>query len=281
MSDLTIQDHLKTFEDQLFITETKVGNMVVYKNDTIVSNSLNLYGEYCDAEVQILCRYLDPTSLFVDVGTNIGYHALAINKQAGCPVIGFEPHPNHFVVAALNCNEKNIQLVHAAVGSTKGSITIKNFDPTVEGNFGDINVGDNIGDVEVKLVKLDDVKLPLCTAIKIDVEGYELEVLKGATKVIKQYRPIILYEAIDIKDWAACHKFLQDRKYKQYWVAVKNKPVAPTYKENEADPFNNTGVTNILCVPEEKEQPTDLVEITPGEQFADCLTRMMGYKLVF
>jgi hypothetical protein len=34
-------------------------------------------------------------------------------------------------------------------------------------------------------------------------------------------------------------------------------------------------------VPEEKEQPADLVEVTPGEQFADCLKRMMGYKLVF
>jgi FkbM family methyltransferase len=280
MSDLTIQDHLKTFEDQLFVTETKVGNMVVYKNDTIVSNSLTLYGEYAEAEIEILSRYLDETSTYVDVGTNVGYHAIAINKKAGCPVIGFEPHPNHFVVSALNCNEKNIQLVHSAVGNKKGIIVLKNFDPAQEGNFGDLCAIDG-GGVEVNLVKLDDVKLPACTVIKIDVEGYELEVLKGASKVIKQHRPVIMYEAIDIKDWEECHKFMTAKKYKQYWIAVKNKPVAPTFKETDIDPFNNTGVTNILCVPEEKEQPADLVEVTPGEQFADCLKRMMGYKLVF
>lgn len=279
MADITIQDHLKTFEDQLFVTETKVGNMVVYKHDTIVSNSLTLYGEYAEAEIDILSRYLDEDSLFVDVGTNIGYHALAIHKKVGCPVIGFEPHPNHFVVAALNCNEKNIQLIHSAVGSKKGTTIIKDFDPSQLGNFGDVGVQDE--GIEVKLLKLDDTKLPLCTVIKIDVEGQELEVLKGATKVIKQYRPVIMYEALDITEWEACHKFMQDKKYNQYWIAVKNKPVAATFKESDVDPFNNTGVTNILCVPSEKEQPKDLVEVVPGEQFADCLTRMMNYKLVF
>lgn len=279
MKDLTLQDHLETFQDHLFVTETKVGNMVVYNNDTIVSNSLELYGEYADAEIEILCRYLDENSVYIDVGTNIGYHALAVTKKAGCPVIGFEPHPNHFVVAALNCNGKNIQLIHSALGNKKGTLVIKNFDPTQEGNYGDVGFSDE--GLEVKIQKLDDFKLTICTVIKIDVEGYELEVLKGSTKVIKQFRPIIMYEAIDIKEWEACHKFMSDKKYKQYWVAVKNKPVAPTFKENEADPFNNTGVTNILCIPEEKEQPTDLVEVVPGEQFADCLKRMMGYKLVF
>lgn len=279
MENITIQDHLKTFEDQLFVTETKVGNMVVYKNDNVVSNALNLYGEYADAEVQILCRYLDKDSLYVDVGTNIGYHALAVQKQAECAVVGFEPHPNHFVVAALNCNEKNIQLIHSAVGNKKGSIIIKNFDPAEEGNFGEVGINEE--GIEVKLLKLDDVKLPLCSVIKIDVEGYELEVLKGASKVIKQFRPVIMYEALDVAQWEACHTFIKDKKYKQYWVAVKNKPVASTFKETDLDPFNNTGVTNILCIPEEKEQPTDLVEVSPGEQFADCLQRMINYKLVF
>jgi FkbM family methyltransferase len=279
MSNFTIQEHLKTFEDQLVVTDTKAGKMVVYKNDTIVSNSLILYGEYADAEVQILSRYLDETSLYVDVGTNIGYHAIAIHKQTNCPVIGFEPHPNHFVVAALNCNEKNIQLIHSAVGSKKGTMTIKDFDTTQEGNFGEVGVSTE--GVEVNVVKLDDVNLPTCTVMKIDVEGFELEVLKGATKIIKQHRPVIMYEALDIKEWEACHKFMKDKKYKQYWIAVKNKPVAPTFKEEEADPFNNTGVTNILCVPEEKEQPNDLVEVVTGEQFVDCLNRMMRYKLVF
>ena len=74
---------------------------------------------------------------------------------------------------------------------------------------------------------------------------------------------------------------MQDKKYNQYWIAVKNKPVAPTFKDSDEDPFNNTGVTNILCIPSEKEQPKDLVEVVPGEQFTDCLTRMMNYKLVF
>lgn len=279
MSNFTIQEHLKTFEDQLLVTNTKVGNMVIYKNDNVVSTSLALYGEYCDAEVQILARFLTPNSLYIDIGTNIGYHAIAINQLVGCPVIGFEPHPNHFAVAAMNCVDKKIQLIHSAVGNKKGTLLIKDFDPSTVGNFGEVGISDE--GIEVNSIKLDDAKLPLCTVIKIDVEGHELEVLKGATKVIKQFRPIIMYEALDIKDWSACHKFIESKKYKQYWIAVKNKPVAPTFKETDEDPFNNTGVTNILCVPEEVEQPKDLVEVVPGEAFTDLMTRMTSYRLVF
>lgn len=280
MSNFTIQDHLKTFEDQLAVTDTKVGKMVVYKNDNVVSTSLALYGEYADAEVQILSRYLDQSSLYIDVGTNIGYHALAVHQLAGCPVIGFEPHPNHFAVAAMNCVDKNIKLVHSAVGNKKGTLFIQDFDPSQVGNFGEVGASDNTG-IEVNIVKLDDIKLPACNVIKVDVEGYELEVLKGASKVIKQFRPVIMYEALDIKDWAACHKFMESKKYKQYWIAIKNRPIAETFKPSDEDPFNNTGVTNILCVPSEKDQPTDLVEVVPGESFTDLMTRMTGYRLVF
>lgn len=280
MSNFTIQEHLKTFEDQLAITETKVGKMVVYKNDNVVSTAIALYGEYADAEVQILSRYLEQASLYVDVGTNIGYHALALHQLTGCPVIGFEPHPNHFAVAAMNCVDKNIKLVHSAVGNKKGTMFIKDFDPSQIGNFGEVGTTDTNG-IEVNVVKLDDINLPICTVIKIDVEGYELEVLKGATKVIKQFRPVVMYEALDIDEWASCHKFMESKKYKQYWIAVKNKPVAETFKQSDEDPFNNTGVTNILCVPEEKNQPKDLVEVTSGESFTECFNRMTAYKLVF
>ena len=283
MSTFTIQDHLKTFEDQLVVTDTKVGKMVVYKNDTIVSTALALFGEYCDAEVQIMARYLTPESLFVDIGTNIGYHALAINKLAGCKVLGFEPHPNHFVVAALNCNDKEIQLMHSAVGNKNSNVLIQEFDPNSQGNFGGVSITTkNKSKIEVKMVKLDDISLPLCNVIKIDVEGSELDVLKGATNTINTFKPVILYEAIVLEEWVKCHKFLQDKKYKQYWVAVKSKPIEKPYKEVvEEDPFGNTGVVNILAVPEESAQPDDLIDVVAGEDYPAMMDRVTKYRLVF
>jgi FkbM family methyltransferase len=83
-----------------------------------------MFGEYCDAEVQVMAKYLTPESIYLDIGTNIGYHALAINQQVGCSVLAFEPHPNHFSVAAYNCKDKPIRIYNTALGSKNGTMTI-------------------------------------------------------------------------------------------------------------------------------------------------------------
>jgi FkbM family methyltransferase len=276
-----VNQHLDTLKPILGTTDTKVGEMLVYKNDNIISLSLALYGEYCHAEVDIMSRYLDNTSIYVDVGTNIGYHALAVYTQTGCHVRGFEPHPTHFSVAAYNCRDKPIRIYNTAVGNSNGTITLQDFDPESFGNYGEIKF-DNNGTINASIIRLDDLEeLTHCDLIKIDVEGLELDVLHGATRLLNSSRPVIFYEAIDRENYEPCLSYLRDMQYKQYWVTCRNKPLAPTYKQTDENPFEAYGVSNILAVPAEREQPKDLAPVEEGETFLEMITRYQNYKLLF
>jgi FkbM family methyltransferase len=280
MKHLNITDNLERLGPSLIVTDSKVGRMAVYKNDSVVSPSILLFGEYCDAEVQVMAKYLTPESIYLDIGTNIGYHALAINQLVGCPVLAFEPHPNHFSVAAYNCKDKPIKIYNTALGSKNGTMIISNFDENILGNYGEVGV--NNEGIEVQVIKLDNLEdLAEVTLMKIDVEGAELDVLKGAAKTIKNQRPVIFYEAIDSEIWNKCYKWLDAKDYNQYWVICRHKPIKETFKKTDENPFGLSGVSNILAVPIEKDQPNFLCPVVPNEEPNDTIVRIMKYILVF
>jgi FkbM family methyltransferase len=282
LNPLDINDNLERLKPFIGTTDTKVGEMVVYKNDEIVSLALATFGEYCDAEVQIMTRYLNNESVYLDIGTNIGYHALAINKYVGCAVQCFEPHPDHFTIAAYNCRDKPIRIYNTALGNSNGKITMKRFDPEVQGNYGEIKVDENNEGIEVTMIKLDQLEeLARVDVMKIDVEGFEFQVLQGSLETILKHKPVIFYEAIEKEAWDPCFKFLRDLGYSQYWVTCRTKPLAPTYKQTEDNPFDVFGVSNILAIPNEIQQPLDLAPVVEGESFMDLLTRYQRYKLMF
>jgi len=284
---LNITENFEKLKPNLYAVETRVGPMAVYKNDNLISLSLAVFGEYSHAEVMIMNRYLNEDSVYLDIGTNVGYHALAIGKMAKCKVLGFEPHPNHFTVAAYNCQNDPVKLFNAAVGKTDGTVRIDTFDPAENKNYGEVKIDENCTDgVEVQLMKIDSLKLDNCTLMKIDTEGQELNVLKGAAKTLKKFRPVIFYEAIGDKDWPKVYDHLEKLGYKQYWVGVRVKPTLHEplrpLAEGIENPFGAIGVSNILAVPEEhQKQPEDLVPVNGHEPFNDTVGRLMKYKLIF
>jgi len=274
-----ISERFERLKPSLVRTETRVGPMAVYKNDNIVSHSILLFGEYSHAEVLMMAHFLDKDSVYLDIGTNVGYHALGIHSVVGCRVIGFEPHPNHFAVAAFNCNEHNIQIYNCAVAEQDGLITISDFDETEVKNYGEVQTDTN--GIEVKAIKLDTLNLPKVDLMKIDVEGFEINVLEGATDTIDKCRPVIFYEALTLEDWGPCYDYLKAKKYKQYWFTCRVKPVAETYKQTEENPFGTTGVSNILAIPEEDDQVEFLIPVIEGEHYNVSLDRILNYKLIF
>lgn len=275
-----LSERLEKLKPNLKVVDTNNGPMAVYINDTIVSQSIALFGEYSFNEIRVMSRYLNPDSLYVDIGTNIGYHAMAASHHIGCAVIGFEPHPNHFAVAAYNTQNKNIKLFNAAVSNKAGVLILDDFDPNEIGNYGEVHI-ESTG-VEVPAMKLDDVEevKTICTVIKIDVEGNELNVLKGASRTIKKHRPVIFFEALEDSEWDKCRQYLADRDYNMFWVVCKVHPMNETYKNPKEHPFKNLAAFNILAVPAEKDQPSDLAPVVPGEWYHSMVQRVTQYKLV-
>ena len=267
-----LEEQLELIKEHCIITDTKNGEMLIYKNDNTISYSLFLYGEYCDAEIEIMCKYLNEDSLYLDIGTNIGYHALAVAQRTKSMVLAFEPHIKHFSVAAFNCQNVPVKLYNAAVSDQPGTLKISDFDFSSQSNFGKI---------EAQVMTIDQLDLNICTLMKIDTEGQELKVLKGAENTIEKHRPIIFYEAIGETDWLGAYDYLQSKGYKQYWVGVRTFPLKENHKKNTENPFGQSGVTNIIAFPAEKEQPDYLAEVNGHESYNNMVLRLQKIQILF
>src|SRR5205085_3237996 len=141
-----------------------------------------------------LHRSLRAGGTFIDVGANIGTFTIPAAKYVGSSghVIAIEASPNVFSVleknVALN-NAGNVQLVCAAAGASDGDTK---FYPAPVDHFG---MGSrapqfNATPITVQSVTLDSLaqsfNLSSVDLIKIDVEGFELDVLKGAGELLNR-----------------------------------------------------------------------------------------------
>jgi len=277
----TIQEELDKMHPNLEITSSNVGDFLIYKNDNVISKAIRLYGEYCHAEVKVLSKFMDEKNqVFLDIGTNIGYHSVGMHLATDCQVLGFEPNFKHFSVAAYNCKLfPKIQLINRAVSNKESKFFMKDFDESMDSNYGDIHISDE--GREVESVVIDKMNISRCNVMKIDVEGHELEVLEGATKTISKTRPVIMYEAMEWDVWTECYSFMAKKRYKQYWVACRTAPIGNTFKNPEENPFGNATVSNILCIPAERPQPDNFIEVVEHEGYRDCFLRYKKLNLLF
>lgn len=142
-------------------------------------------------------KYITTESVVLDAGANIGNHTVFFSKICNAKkVISFEPQKHLF-----NILEKNLELndiVNAekydlALGEKEGSAQISDFDNTTCGStqFSFTEDGD------FKVISLDSLNLEQLDFCKIDVEGAQLEVLKGAKNTLETFKPIIWIELLN------------------------------------------------------------------------------------
>jgi FkbM family methyltransferase len=148
----------------------------------------NLYAGLHDfEEMALLLHLLRPEDQFVDVGANIGSYTILASAAVGCRCISFEPDANAFAWLQQNISLNDVcdrvETHQQAVGSHLGEIQLTS----------DLDTTNRVVGPEPQMGKAQSV--PLITldlaledrqpiAIKIDVEGYETEVLNGAGKVL-------------------------------------------------------------------------------------------------
>jgi FkbM family methyltransferase len=135
---------------------------------------------------------VDHPGCVVDVGANVGAFSLyqSIGKHAE-RVIAFEPSPQVFLRLAKNIEInglKNVQAVNAAVGDKTGVLSFS------EGRMSANCRVSETGSIKVACVRLDDElrDVPSIDILKIDTEGYETNVLRGASETLKKTRQIAL-----------------------------------------------------------------------------------------
>ena len=153
-------------------------------------------------------------SLCFDVGAHIGLTAITMAAmRPDCRIVAFEPLPRAHSLLRQNVvanGINNIELIEAAVSDFSGTISFVDNGPGSVANFPDakqlyeayneaISFENPVwsgGDAPVfcKSLRLDDLDLGSPALIKIDVEGFEPNVLAGARQMITKTRPLILVE---------------------------------------------------------------------------------------
>jgi FkbM family methyltransferase len=135
---------------------------------------------------------IDHPRRVVDVGANIGVFSLyqSMVKRAA-QVIAFEPSPEVFprLVKNIDINSiKNVRLVNAAVGDESGMLSF------AESRISANSRVSEMGLLKVPCVRLDDElkDVPGIDLLKIDTEGYETHVLRGAFETLKKTERIVL-----------------------------------------------------------------------------------------
>jgi FkbM family methyltransferase len=162
-----------------------------------------LRGEPEIATPQVLAEFLRPGMVFYDLGANIGFFSLMAARLVGTGgrVISFEPDAQ--VAARLRRNIElngfsNITVVEAGVWSASEEVCFVPSDPTSpEGGTGRFVAGqDQTLGTRTRCIALDDFvqSSPPPDAIKFDVEGAEIEALRGAKRLLQTQRPWIVCE---------------------------------------------------------------------------------------
>ncbi len=256
----------------LRIKRCRHGLMLYSAHDTYIGRSFDLYGEFAEDEIAILRQLVKPGQHVFDIGANIGAHAVALASLVGPQgrVSAFEPQRVIFQI--LNANVALNGLHHVtthqtALGSAPGSIRVPPLNYAAEFNFGAVELDKVQQGEETALVTFDSLAVAACDFAKIDVEGMEIEVLKGMAGTISRFRPAMYVENDRRNKSAALVAHLLGLDYRLYFHATPMFAGA-NFFANPVNVFGRTGAFNMICLPRERgQQVRGMREITdPNEE---------------
>jgi FkbM family methyltransferase len=247
--------------------ECKHGVFVFGAEDQFVGKSLDVYGDYSEDEISVFKMILRPNDVAIEVGSNIG--ALTVPMSKLCKkVYAFEPQPDNFRLLEANIQSNNATNIHAypyAVGSDSGVVNVPELEDLGHTNYGRVEIIEEpkANAIAVTLVTLDQVidiedKIKF---IKIDVEGYEREVLEGAKTIIMKDRPLLYVENDREEKSAELVGWLLDHGYRCFW---HRSPLfyPGNFRGQSTNIFGNIHSHNMVCFPEEtKTQISNLEEL--------------------
>lgn len=191
--------------------DSRWGPMVVLARDQYVGRSIINYGEYNPDETEKILELAVPGKLCLDIGANLGAISMALESN-GFSTVCFEPQPEIYKLLRANVSG---DCFNRALGSTSGTVKMPKVSYSEKGNFGGLGIGGSTiyGQIDVKMDTLDSFNFEDVGFIKIDVEGFELEVLKGGRKTILRDKPVLYIEDDRAEKRAALRDYIKELGY--------------------------------------------------------------------
>ncbi len=185
------------------IIKSRHGYSIVVDPSEHIGGIIFRRGSYEEGLLQILWRLISYGDTVVDVGANTGQISLhaAYKLDGSGKVISFEPEEKNYnmLCKAVDINDfRNINTVKEALGSEEGEMELYMEEEENRGSYALRNISSGSSS-KVKVGTLNNYvrenNIESVDLIKIDVEGFEMEVLKGADKVItRRTAPVCIIE---------------------------------------------------------------------------------------
>jgi FkbM family methyltransferase len=163
-------------------------------------------GPYEQFQAKILVTLGKSAESFFDIGANMGYYSLALAAiNPALQVKSFEPQPEIYLKfstnVSLNQLEPQIKIYNCGLGSREEKLKmyIPAFTGSGGGSFADLHTEEGSAEeVLVTVQSLDKLTPPNSNVdlMKIDVEGFEFEVITGGLELIKSGKPTIIIELL-------------------------------------------------------------------------------------
>ena len=240
------------------LVKAKYGWMIYNKNDTYIGSSIREYGEWSSEEIEIIKQIVKPSDVVIEIGSNIGAHTVPIAQLVPEGfVYAFEPQniifenlcANISINSLTNCicekfalsDNKNENLC----APNSNFLKPENFGGAVlEKSKNNFNYSVSVETLDNKLSNLKSLKL-----LKMDIEGMELNALKGGKNLIKRTQPFLYLENDRGKENSKnLIEYLWSLDYKLYWHVPRMFQENNFFKSKK-NIFDNQGSFNMLGIP--------------------------------
>jgi FkbM family methyltransferase len=199
---------MDVFELNIYTKEILFDKLLItcYKNDDLANSSICKNEKWEPHIMEFLNFYKTfyKITSIVDIGANIGYHTLYFSDivDENCGIVyAFEPQPQNYNLLIKNIknnNKNNVIIYNLACSDCECESKIAQVSLDSQNtNMGDFTLNHNIMSdnfYKVKCVRLDDILKDTIDIIKIDVQGWEQNVLNGSQNIISNYKPLLIIE---------------------------------------------------------------------------------------
>ena len=204
--------------------------VLTHMRDDYISSKILKDKNYYEIDfLSALSIFHERDGIFIDAGANIGNHSLYFASVLKAKVVAFEPQPHNILCIELNSIlngvSESVSIHRCALGDSNAEAVLR---MSIEANYGTFsakpasnpraNSEEGRKGFVVPVRILDEVingSFPgqKVSIIKIDVEGMEMEVIRGASKIIEKWRPLVACECFNRDLFDRVDKFLNKFDY--------------------------------------------------------------------
>lgn len=217
-------------EPKVVSAETFWGQPIDVTLPELVSCEIHRYGLIEPSLTALFIDRVTPASVFFDVGAHLGYYSM-LATHLGAEVHAFEPSKATLATLRKNLG-KHVHLIAKGAWRSEGMLELKDFgsehsavNTFVSSRDEDLEEPDTSYPVSVTSIDRHVAETgAVPDLIKIDAEGAELEVLRGATTTLMEARPMVTIEVGDTetkKHSRAAIEYAQDLGYSPFDVGIE------------------------------------------------------------